>query len=228
MHFHIVTIFPEIFESFSKTSIISKAQEKKLLNFSYYNPRSFTNDKHQQIDDTPYGGGTGMLLKAQPLVDTTRHIIEKYQLKHNNRTILYPSPSKENFTQKQAHVLAKHEHIIIICGRYEGIDYRFEQYIIDHYPNHFRKLSLGSFITLWGETPSMVMIESIARLIPGVIKESDSRIHESYSITSNSKNLEAPHYTKPAEVYGYQVPDILLSGDNKAIQKRQEDHSQYI
>ena len=170
MKIHIVSLFPDIFSNFLQTSLVSKAQEKDLLQFSLINPRSFCDDKHQQVDDTVYGGGAGMLIKAEPIIDAVHSVID--QISSDSWAIVFPSPSQTVFQQKHAHVLAKYDHIIFVCGRYEGIDYRWEQYFQDKYPEQFFKLSLGQFITLGGETPTMVMVEAITRLIPGVIKES--------------------------------------------------------
>jgi tRNA (guanine37-N1)-methyltransferase len=209
MHIHIVSIFPDIFQSFLGTSLIAKAQEKQLLTFSVINPRDFCQDKHQQIDDSLYGGGAGMLIKAEPIIDAVENIIQN--IAPESRAIVFPSPSREVFVQKHAHVLAKYDHLIFVCGRYEGIDYRREQYFQDKYPGQFFKLSLGQFITLGGEAPTMVMLEAITRLVPGVIKESSSREEESYSIKHGGNNIEAPNYTKPETVHGYSVPKILLS-----------------
>jgi tRNA (guanine37-N1)-methyltransferase len=225
MHIHIVSIFPDIFMSFLGTSLIAKAQEKQLLTVSVINPRDFCQDTQKQIDDTIYGGGAGMLIKAEPIIDTVESIIKKLDFVSSpewqaiNRAIVFPSPSKETFVQKHAHVLAKYDHLIFVCGRYEGIDYRREQYFQDRYPTQFFKLSLGQFITLGGETPTMVMLEAITRLIPGVIKESSSREEESYSIKHGGNNIEAPNYSKPETIYGYSVPDVLLSGDQKKIEE---------
>jgi len=220
MKIHIVSLFPDIFSNFLQTSLVSKAQEKDLLQFSLINPRSFCDDKHQQVDDTVYGGGAGMLIKAEPIIDAVHSVID--QISSDSWAIVFPSPSQTVFQQKHAHVLAKYDHIIFVCGRYEGIDYRWEQYFQDKYPEQFFKLSLGQFITLGGETPTMVMVEAITRLIPGVIKESWSREEESYSIKHGWSNIEAPNYTKPETVHGYTVPAVLLSGDQKKIGERRE------
>jgi len=182
MHLHLVSLFPEIFTSFFETSLLQKAQEKGILHIHYINPRTFCTDKHQQIDDQVYGGGAGMLIKAQPIIDAVEKIITTPQLKNSDFKILFPTPTEEEFTQKQAYNLSKQEHLIFVCGRYEGIDHRFEEYMHDHYPQHFQKISLGKFILLGGEIASMTMIEAITRLIPGVIKESESWINESYSL----------------------------------------------
>ncbi len=169
MHFHIVTLFPEIYESFLKTSLMNKAIEKGLLSFSFTNPRSFCLDKHQQVDDEIYGGGAGMLMKAKPVIDAVESIIE--ELAKGDRDIvgklIFFAPSKKVFNQEIAYGYAKKiTDIIIVCGRYEGIDHRFEEYMEEKYPEQFEKISLGQFVTLGGELPSMVAIESIARLIP--------------------------------------------------------------
>ena len=216
MHIHLVSIFPDIFTSFLSTSLVAKAQEKKVVTFNIYNPREFCTDKHQQIDDTMYGGGAWMLLKAQPIIDTVESIITA--IDSEDFLLVFPWPTQEVFGQMHAHSWAKYEHIIFVCGRYEGIDYRWEQYFEDKYPDKFIKISLGSFITLGGEVPTMVMIEAITRLIPGVIKERDSWVDESYSIAQNMTNIEHPQYTKPETVCGYIVPEVLLSGDQKKIE----------
>lgn len=217
MHIHLVSLFPEIFESFLATSLIQKAQTKGILKFSLHNPRGYCQDKHQQIDDQIYGGGEGMLIKAQPIIDCVEAIIQQFKIKKSDFSILFPAPAQEVFNQKIAYGLSKKDHLILICGRYEGIDYRAEQYFQKHYSDQFRKLSLGQFIVLGGEVPSMVMLEAIVRLIPWVIKEKGSWIDESYSLSENMQNLEAPNYTRPAEVYGMGVPVVLLSGDDEAI-----------
>lgn len=228
MHIHIVSIFPDIFKSFIETSLIKKAQEKKILKFSFINPRSFAPGKHQQVDDTICGGGAGLLMKAQPAIDAVESIIKKYRLsswvksKNIDFKIILPSPSKEIFNQESAHKLSNEKNIIFMCTRYEGIDYRFEQYIQKKYKKNFQKISLWHFITLGGEIPAMVMIEAITRLIPWVIKEEASRQDESYSITQNMNNLEYPQYTKPEEVLGMKVPEILLSGHHSKIQERRK------
>lgn len=190
-----------------------------------------------------------MLIKAQPIIDAVEDIISNLsspdkiglpcqgempegqrglQKKSFDFKILFPAPSKETFTQKQAYSYSKCKNIIFVCGRYEGIDYRFEQYMTDHYPSAFQKISLGQFILLGGEVASMTMIEAITRLIPGVIKESESRQQESYSLKYTMQNLEHPQYTRPEEIYGYSVPDILLTGNQKEIKKRQNENSESV
>lgn len=212
MHIHIISIFPEIFDNFINTSLIKKAKEKKILTFDFINPRTFCPGKHQQVDDTIYGGGAGLLMKAQPAIEAVESIIKKIKTKaKKNFDVILLSPSKDFFTQKQAHTLSNSDHVIFVCTRYEGIDYRFEQYMKKKYGKQFHKISIGQYITLGGEIPAMVMIEAITRLIPGVIKEEASRQEESYSVKDDMKNLEYPQYTHPDEVMGMKVPKVLLS-----------------
>jgi tRNA (guanine37-N1)-methyltransferase len=133
--------------------------------------------------------------------------------------ILFPSPSTETFTQKTAYALSKIDHLIFVCGRYEGIDYRFEEYFKTKYPSAFSKLSLGQFVLLGGEVATMTMIEAITRLVPGVIKEKESWQDESYNLKTGMQNLEFPQYTRPEEVYGLHVPEVLLKGNQAEIQQ---------
>ncbi|MDO4713691.1 MAG: tRNA (guanosine(37)-N1)-methyltransferase TrmD [bacterium] len=225
MHITIVSIFPELFESFLATSLLQKAQKSQILTFELVNPRDFCSDKHQQVDDQVYGNGKGMLLKAQPLIDAVEAVIQKYALQESDFSLLFPAPAQEVFSQKIAYGLSKKEHLIIVCGRYEGIDHRFDLYFQQKYPQAFRRLSLGSFVLLGGEVASMVMIEAITRLIPGVIKEKQSWIEESYALQEGMKNLEAPNYTRPEEVYGMRVPEVLLKGDKAAVDAWKNEHT---
>ena len=227
MKISLITIFPEIFENFLNTSLIQKSQEKQILSFELINLRDFSTNEHQQIDDQIYWWGAWMLLMAEPIIDAVEYCIQ------NNKSsldfsILFPTPAKEAFTQKVAHGLSKKDHLIFICWRYEGIDYRVEEYLQEKYPQAFRKFSLGSFVVLGGEVPSMLMIEAITRLIPWVIKESQSWIEESYALKNNMKILEAPQYTRPKVVKNLSVPEVLLSGDQDAIQKWKERHQKSL
>lgn len=224
MNIHIISLFPEIFDSFFTTSLLKKAQEKWILNINFCNPRKFCTDKHQQIDDEIYWWWAGMLIKAQPIIDAVESIIKDNNLKDSDFKILFPSPAKEIFTQKNAYTYSKQEHLIFVCWRYEWIDYRRELYMQKHYPDQFEKISLGQFILLWWEVASMTMIESISRLIPWVIKESESRQNESYSLKENMQNLEEPNYTRPETVEWFRVPEILLTGNSDEIKKRKKNN----
>lgn len=225
-----ISIFPEIFESFLTTSLVAKAKNKKLLSFECINPRNFCLDKHKQVDDEIYWWWTGLLMKAQPLIDAVEYTIKENKLNKRckKRKTIFMSPSKEIFCQSHAHEFSKMKHIIFVCARYEGIDYRFEQYMNDKYPKHFAKISLGKFITLGWEVPAMTMTEAIVRLIPKVIKEENSRKDESYSVEKNTNNLEYPQYTRPEIVQWYKVPEILLSGHTKKIDEWKKNNTKSL
>ncbi len=225
MHIHIISLFPEIFDSFFSASLLKKAQKKWILNINFCNPRQFCTDKHQQIDDEIYWWWAWMLIKAEPIIDTIESIIEKYKLKESDFKIIFPSPAKKTFTQKYSYTFSKQEHLIFVCWRYEWIDYRRELYMQKNYPKQFEKISLGQFILLWWEVATMTMIESITRLIPWVIKESESRQNESYSLKENMQNLEEPNYTRPENVKWFTVPDVLLNWNSEEIAKWRKDNS---
>lgn len=231
MHFHIVSLFPEIYDSFLQTSLLKKAIDKGVLSFSFVNPRQFCLDKQQQVDDEIYGGGAGMLMKAKPIIESVESIIKNLEFWISNSTwkVIYMSPSEKIFNQEIAYEYADGlKNIIFVCGRYEGIDFRFEQYMQEKYPAQFVKLSMGRFVTLGGELPSMVAIESIARLIPWVIKEEESHIQESYSPEQSMRNLEYPQYTRPEEIFWYKVPEVLLSGHHAEIEKWRKEQTKNI
>ena len=243
MNIHLVSIFPDIFKSFRETSLIKKAQEKKILSFTFTNPRIFCPGKHQQVDDTIYWWGAGLLMKAHPAIEAVEQIVKSLQVKSQKSKkktwwlyrpstfdfrIILLSPSKQVFTQKLAHSLSEEKNLIFVCTRYEGIDYRFEQYMKKKYPKQFQKISIGQYITLGGEIPAMVMIEAISRLIPGVIKEEASRQEESYSVKQEMNNLEYPQYTKPENVLWMKIPKILISGHHANIKTRREKKTKTI
>ncbi len=217
MYIHIISLFPELFDSFFSTSLLKKAQEKWILNIDFCNPRQFCTDKHQQIDDEIYGWWAWMLIKAEPIIDAVESIITKHNLKNSDFKIIFPSPAKEVFNQKNAYTFSKQEHLIFVCWRYEWIDYRRELYMQKYYPEHFEKISLWQFILLWWEVATMTMIESTTRLIPWVIKESESWQNESYSLKENMQNLEEPNYTRPENVKWFTVPEILLTWNSEEI-----------
>lgn len=249
LHFHIVTIFPELFESRANIALFGKAQTKWLIQLHFINPREFTIDRHQTVDDKLYGWWEGLLMKAKPVIDAVNHAIElcrgdslnrpqnidslnhpssnEGSSHHNNFKILYPSPSTSYFNQQMAFDLTSEavswicNNLIFVCGRYEGIDQRFEQYFIDRYPEQFLKISLGKYIVYGGETPSMIIMEAITRLLPwGTHKPP---LTESYYPEVGEDTIENPHYTRPAEIYGYKIPEILVSGHHKNIEKWRDD-----
>ena len=228
MYIHIISLFPEIFDSFFSTSLLKKAKEKEILNVNFCNPRQFCNDKHQQIDDEIYGWWALMLIKAEPIIDAVESIICKNKLKNSDFKIIFPSPTKEIFSQKNAYTFSKQEHLIFVCGRYEWIDYRRELYMQKYYPEQFQKISLWQFILLWWEIATMTIIESITRLIPWVIKESESWQNESYSLKENMQNLEEPNYTRPENVKWFEVPQVLLTGNSQEILQWKKNNRKII
>lgn len=201
--FGIITIFPEMFRAITDYGVISKAIKKNIININFINPRSFSKNKYKSIDDRPYGGGPGMLMSFEPLYLSIQYA--KSILK--NATIIYLSPQGTVFQQSHIEKLINKKNIIFICGRYEGIDQR----IIDNYVNE--EWSVGNYILTGGELAAMIMIDSISRLIPGVIKKTQSIEEETFS-----KNLlDYPNYTRPKIIQNISVPEILLSGNHNEI-----------
>ena len=166
-----------------------------------------------------------MLIKAEPIIDAVESIIKKNNLKKSDFKIIFPSPAKEVFNQKYSYTFSKQEHLIFVCWRYEWIDYRRELYMQKYYPEQFEKISLWQFILLWWEVATMTMIESITRLIPWVIKESESWQNESYSLKENMQNLEEPNYTRPENVKWFKVPDVLLTWNSEEIVQWRKNNS---
>lgn len=205
MQIDIITIFPEYFESPLKVGLLSKALKKGLLKIKLYNLRDFAEDKHRTVDDEPFGGGEGMVFKPEPLYKAISHIKASDPL----AWIIYLSPQGEVLNQKIAERLSKKEHIVLICGRYEGIDERIRENFVDE------EISIGDYVVFGGEVASLVLIETVARLIPGVVGKKDSVEKESFS----AGLLKYPCYTRPRDFMGYKVPEILLSGNHAEIEK---------
>lgn len=206
MKYSILTLFPEFFTSPLSSSLIAKAQEKGLVSFSFHNPRDFATDKHKSVDDTPYGGGAGMLMALPPLVQCLESIVP------TTKKIRYIalSPDGEKFTQEKAEELAKEEELVLLCGRYEGFDAR----LFDIFP--IEKISVGDFVLNGGESAALCLIEASARLLPNFMGKEQSFIDESFG---QSSLLEYPHYTKPPVFREHEVPSVLLSGNHQEIEK---------
>ena len=198
MKFDVLTLFPEMFEPL-KQSIIKRASEKKLIDINLVNIRDFSEDKHNKVDDTPYGGGAGMLMKPD-VVDRAYNSV-----KSENAKVIYLTPQGKMLNQKIVKDLSKQEHLILLCGHYEGFDERINT-VVDE------KISIGDYVLTGGEIPAMAIIDSVTRLLPGVINE-ESHLNDSF----NNDLLDYPQYTKPKEYRGMKVPDVLLSGDHKKI-----------
>ncbi|MBO8144471.1 MAG: tRNA (guanosine(37)-N1)-methyltransferase TrmD [Thermodesulfobacterium sp.] len=205
MQIDIITIFPEYFESPLKIGLLGKALDKGLLKINLYNLRDFTEDKHKVVDDEPFGGGEGMVFKPEPLYKAISHI----KSLDPSAWIVYLSPQGEVLNQKMAERLSKKEHLVLICGRYEGIDERIRANFVDE------EISIGDYVVFGGEVASLVLIETVARLIPGVVGKKDSVEKESFS----AGLLKYPCYTRPRDFMGYKVPEVLLSGNHAEIEK---------
>lgn len=222
--YNIITIFPHIFESYFNESIIKRAREKELININIINLRDFTSDKHKTVDDTPFGGGAGMVMKIQPIYDCVESLKSKIK-NQKSRVILFSAKGKK-YTQEDTKRLSQYDNLILICGRYEGVDERVAENIADE------EISIGDYVLTGGEIPAMVLVDSTARLIPGVLGNPDSLMEESFNqIIQNSKFqiqnsvLEYPQYTRPEEFQGWKVPEILLSGNHKKIEKWRKENS---
>lgn len=213
MKIDILTLFPEMFTGVLTSSILGKAAEKGLVSYRTVNFRDYSGNKHGQVDDTPYGGGGGMVLKPDPIFRAVEDLLvkregEKAEPAKPPRIILL-CPQGKRYQQKDAEELAQEDHLIFICGHYEGYDERIREYLVtDEY-------SIGDYVLTGGELPAMVMIDSIVRLQKGALGNESSAITDSYS----TGLLEYPHYTRPADFRGWKVPDILLSGHHDNIDK---------
>ena len=199
MKIDILTLFPNMFEKVFEDSIIKRGIDDKKIRVKIHNFRDYSKDPHHKVDDTPYGGGAGMVLTLQPLVDCIK------ELKKEDTIVILLTPSGKVYNQTIAYELSKKNHLILVCGHYEGFDERIKNYCD-------MEISIGDYILSGGEIPAMVLVDSIIRLLPGVIKE-ESHIKESFE----SSLLDYPTYTKPRVFEGYEVPEILLSGDHKKI-----------
>lgn len=208
MNIFVVTLFPEIFSSFISTSLIEKAIWKQILKFTFVNPRDFCLDKNRQIDDEIYGWGAWLLIRARPMIDALNSVIKDLEGDFN---VVYLAPSEKIFDQEKAFELSKIDNLIFVCGRYEGIDHRFERYFMEHYPDNFEKISIWKYVLLGWEVAAMTIIEATTRLVKWVIKEQLSWEDESYSCEKDMSNIEYPQYTRPSVVYWMSVPEVLLS-----------------
>lgn len=219
MKFNIITIFPKIFDGFLSESLLARAQKKRIIKIGVHNLRKWTTDRHQTVDDKPYGGGVGMVLKIEPIYKAVQAIRKSFRLKASGsrskaskaRVILF-SPRGKKFDQKIAKRLAKYEQLILICGRYEGVDERVAKYIADE------TISIGDYVLNGGEAAAMVLIEAVSRMTPGFIAKKES-----------AEKPDHPQYTRPEKFTlgkrGLTVPRVLLSGDHKKIAQWRQKHS---
>lgn len=213
MRFHIMTLFPEIFNSYMDESIMKRAVEKGIIEVYIYNIRDFSNNKHKKVDDYPFGGGVGMVMTPQPIYDTYKHIITTHNI--NNPSVIYLTPKGKVYNQSMAKQMSLKEDIILLCGHYEGIDERIIDLIVTD------EISIGDYVLTGGELPALIMIDSISRLIPGVLNQEESFEEESFK----DNLLEYPHYTRPRDFEGLKVPEVLLSGNHKKIDEWRREES---
>lgn len=206
MQIHIVTLFPDMFKGPFDESIIKRAQDKSLVKINIHNLRKWAVDKRGSVDDKPYGGGVGMVIRPEPFFNAVADI--KKGLYGKTKVILL-SASGTPYNQKKAQEYSKLDHLILLCGHYEGVDQRVADYLVDE------EISIGNYVLTGGEIPSMVIIDSVIRLIPKVLKKPEAIINESFS----KNTLEYPQYTRPEDFKGYKVPQVLLSGNHKKIEE---------
>lgn len=215
MRIDILSAVPDLLESPLKTSIIKRAQDKGILSLFIHNLRDYAYNKHKQIDDKPFGGGPGMVLKPEPFFEC----IELLQSQRNYNRIIFTTPKGKIFGQKLANDLSLTENMIVIAGHYKEVDDRVRQKFATD------EISIGNFVLTGGELPALVIVDSIVRLIPGVLNDSEAALDDSFQ---DGEIVEAPYFTRPAEYKGMKVPEVLLSGNEKEIKKWKEEQSKIL
>lgn len=213
MRFDIMTLFPELIETVLSSSILGRAQASGAIEVHAHNIRDYSKDKHRRVDDTPYGGGKGMLMSPVPIYDCFTAITDEETNKSKSRRVLYMSPGGKVLDQKMARRLSEYDNVVILCGHYEGVDQRVIDEIIDE------EVSIGDFVLTGGEIPACIVCDAVARLCPGVLSDAECYEKESFS----NGLLEYPQYTRPYEFHGMKVPDVLISGHHANIEKWREE-----
>ncbi|WP_438446809.1 tRNA (guanosine(37)-N1)-methyltransferase TrmD [Gorillibacterium sp. sgz5001074] len=213
MRIDVLTLFPEMFEGVFGSSILGKARDKGLVELHTMNFRDYSTNKHKTVDDYPFGGGGGMVLKPEPIFGAVEDLLQKAQADDGaparKPRVILMCPQGEPFTQRKAEALSEEEHLVFICGHYEGYDERIRQHLVTD------ELSIGDYVLTGGELPAMVVIDSVVRLLPGVLGNESSAVTDSFS----TGLLEYPHYTRPAKFRDWDVPEVLLSGHHENIEK---------
>lgn len=216
-----MTLFPEFVDGILGESIIGRARKSGAIDIRCYNIRDYSKDKHRRVDDTPYGGGKGMLMMAPPIYDCYMGIINDQKnvgLEAKSRRVVYMSPAGKIFNQRKAEELSKYDNIVILCGHYEGVDRRIIDEIVDE------EISIGDFVLTGGEIPAAILVDCVSRLVPGVL--ADPECHEKESISSGM--LEYPQYTRPYEFHGVKVPDVLISGHHENVDKWRDEQARRL
>jgi tRNA (guanine37-N1)-methyltransferase len=206
MKFHVLTIFPDFFDGPFRHGVVAKASEAGLVEIQTHDLRQWTFDRHRSVDDRPFGGGEGMLLKPDPVFQATEAIFRE---KSHNRKVVLMSAQGTLFTQQTARRFSQMSELLLICGRYEGVDERVASHLVDE------EISVGDFVLSGGELAAALVIDAVARLLPGVLGNEASRANESFS----EPLLDYPHYTRPADFRGWKVPEVLQSGNHEAIRQ---------
>ena len=206
MKFDIVTIFPSMIEAGLGEGVVSRGLERGLLNVAVHDLRRWTTDRHRTVDDVPYGGGPGMVMKAEPLM---RAVSEIRETRGTPDSVVLLSPQGRTFTQAEAERLGRLEHIVLLCGRYEGMDERVRDMVATE------EISIGDYVLSGGELAALVVVDAVSRLLPGVVGDEQSVAQDSFS----RGLLDYPHYTRPAEIAGHRVPDVLLSGHHADVRR---------
>jgi tRNA (guanine37-N1)-methyltransferase len=213
MQFEVFTLLPEVFPSYLETSILKRARERGLIDVRVHNIRDYTHDKHHMTDDTPYGGGGGMVMKPEPVFEAIETVLGLAPLSPAepaaNIPIILLTPQGRVFNQTIAKELSSHPHIALLCGRYEGIDERIREHLVTD------EISIGDYVLTGGEIPALILIDAISRLLPNVLGDPTGAEDDSHAMGL----LEYPHYTRPPEFRGWKAPDVLLSGDHAKIDK---------
>jgi tRNA (guanine37-N1)-methyltransferase len=214
MQFEVFTLLPEVFPSYLETSIIKRARERELIHVRVHNIRDYTHDKHHMTDDTPYGGGGGMVMKPEPVFEAVETVLglnngSTSPNADSNIPIILLTPQGRVFNQSIAQELSQHEHIVLICGRYEGIDERIREHLVTD------EISIGDYVLTGGELPALILIDAISRFLPDVLGDPTGAQDDSHAMGL----LEYPHYTRPPEFRGWKIPEVLLSGAHAKIDK---------
>ena len=211
MQFEVFTLLPEVFPPYLESSILQRAHQRGLIDVRLHNIRDYTHDRHHTTDDTPYGGGGGMVMKPEPVFEAIESVLglDRGHPQPAPIPIILLTPQGRVFTQRVAEELSRHERIALLCGRYEGVDERIREHLVTD------EISVGDYVLTGGELPALLLIDAVSRLIPGVLGDPTGAEDDSHSMGL----LEYPHYTRPPEFRGWKVPDVLLSGDHGKIEK---------
>jgi tRNA (guanine37-N1)-methyltransferase len=217
MQFEVFTLLPEVFSPYLESSILQRARQRGLVSVNVHNIRDYTHDKHHMTDDTPYGGGGGMVMKPEPVFEAVESVLglDALQTQPQPVPIIMLTPQGRVFTQTVAEELSRHEKVALLCGRYEGVDERIREHLVTD------EISIGDYVLTGGELPALTLIDAISRLIPGVLGDPDGAKEDSHA----TGLLEYPHYTRPPDFRGWKVPEILLSGDHGKVDQWRREQS---